>query len=164
MQFLRGLTVLFLAIALVGCSANSHVTTQKVIADISVTLDGLSRAVPALAAQKPPTISPALANEAMERIAQAQTLVANVGPGTPAADAGTTLLRAEAYLNAVLATLAGLPLPPPYGMIVTAAIVLEPIIAAELQAFISNQEAAPREGVTLGMTPNQARATLKATH
>lgn len=158
------LPALLLVLALTACSGSSQVTTQKAIADISAALDGLSRAVPALAAQHPPTISPALANEAMERIAQAKTLVANVGPGTPAADAGNTLLRAEAYLNAVLATLAGLPLPPPYGMIVTAAIVLEPIIAAEVQAFISNQEAAPREGITLGMTPDQARATLRAAH
>lgn len=157
------LPVLLLAMAIVGCTTgSSHVTSQQVIADISIALDGLSRAVPALAAQKPPAVPAPVAEEAMLRISQAKALVAAVGPGTPPSEAGTVLLKADAYLNAVLTSLAGLALPPPYGTAITAAIVLEPIIAASIQAFILNEQPAPREGVTLGMTPDQARAKLQA--
>lgn len=155
--------LLLLIFGLVGCSDMGHVTSQSVVSDLSIALDGLSVAVPALAAQKPPVIPAATAAEAMRRIEQAKDALATVGPGTPAQQAGTALAEANAYLNAVLTSLAGLALPPPYGTYVTAALVLEPIIAASVQAFIANHEVAPemKVGVRSGMSPDKARATLE---
>jgi len=160
------LPALLFIIGLASCSSMGHVTPEAVVSDLSIALDGLSTAVPALAAQKPPSIPAATADEAMRRIGQAKAALATVGPGTPAQQAGTALAEANAYLNAVLTSLAGLALPPPYGTYVTAALVLEPIIAASVQAYIANHEVVPevKMGVRLGMSPENARATLQGAH
>ena len=153
--------------ALSGCSyfRTGSTTPEQVTADLTGAVNGAINVIPALAALNPPVLTPAQAQGLTDALQQARTLLASIGPDTPAQTAVGVLAKVTAYLDAFLAVLASSPLPPSAALIVAAISVVLP----EVERYLASL-AVPASPVVAtmgakasasGMSLSRARSTLK---
>jgi hypothetical protein len=94
-------------------------------------------------------------------VSQLQTAAQSVKSAMTVSGAQDGVKQAEVLINAIVATLAKFPLPPPIPAVLTAATILLPVIETALGMII---QPAPQMGknVSVPMTNAEARLTLKA--
>lgn len=142
----------FSVAALTGCA--THPTPASVANDVSLIASGYRSVLPQIGTIA--GITPAIVAKAGQAIADLQAAAAAFASADAAAVQKTLVQRIEADVNAVVAVLAGLPLPAPISTILQAALVLLPIIEASV-GIVAPAAAAPG-----GMSPSQARLALAA--
>lgn len=144
------------AALLAGCATGktaSQVTAQ-VLTDINLEASGLANALPLLTAAK--GISAAIVSKAQAIIARIQVAAASMTATVTSAQAQATVTQIETDVNAVVALLAGMPLPPAISGVLQAAVVLLPLIEAGVGLAV------PVGATPSAMSAAQARMVLAA--
>lgn len=151
------------ALTACGQGTTGQPTLAQVIADAQAIVTGLARALPIVA----PLLKPALAAQFGQLVTVAQQLVASLSTNLPTSTVAATLAQIVDAVSAALAIVSGIPgLPPNVAILIAAASALLPVLAAFIGPLLPQQapalaaKAARPAAVT--MTPDQARATLKA--
>jgi|SRR5579883_768902 len=114
-------------LAMEGCNgATPQQVAQQAVADVKLIASGLAGALPSLGAAV--GISPATVATVGGIVSRIQSVADGVGQAASNLDAQPLIRQLEQLLNAAVAALAGLALPPPFGPALTAATVLLPVI------------------------------------
>lgn len=159
------------AALLAGCSSLpwfSNSSVQQAATDMSTIATAFKNILPQLGTVQ--GISASLVAEAGTIVADLQSLAAQVAQAASTAAAQPQVQQFEADLNALVAALAGLPLPPPISTALAAAAVLLPVIEAAVGMLVPPPAPAPTPapapvaGAAPRMTPDQARSYLKSLH
>jgi hypothetical protein len=139
-------------LTLVRCSATQiDAGLKQAAADTATIAVSLKNALPVIAGTN--GISSAVVARVGVAVADIQTVAAAVAAAATPAAALPSVQQLEVDFNAIVNSLAGLPLPPPISSALTAASVLLPII--ELAVGMIVPPSASK------MTPDEARAILK---
>lgn len=130
-QFLSAGSALVGAAALAACATtlNPHpgpITPASVAQDVTLISSAFAAVVPQLSAV--PGVTPAVTQAVNNAVADLQAVAGAIATADTAAAAKPLVVRVEANVNAVVAVLAGLPLPAPISSVLHAASILLPII------------------------------------
>lgn len=156
-------------LALAGCAGQTPAqVSAQIVTDLKGALQGVLNAVPAIAKADPTLFSPTQQANVTSVATQGLGVLTAVSASMAATAAAPALAKAEAALNTVLASLAGLPIiPPPYSMILAAAAVVAPMIEGYVSSITGAAAAAPQPAVGMlaarlgsGMTLAEAQAIL----
>lgn len=131
-------------------SASSETLSAQVLADTSAALNQLSIVLPALTATTPPVLTQDQVAPLLRDIAEAQSMLATISATTPKTPGASVLSTVLGYVNAVLGAVPVALIPPPYNLIVTAAVV----IGKEIESYVASIQ----PPVTPTPTPAAARA------
>lgn len=152
-EMIRVIIAAFLSLNLLaGCA--SSVSLATVATDAHTITAGLQGALtsPAVVSFIPPGSQPAI-NQALADLA---TISSTLSSASSAAAAEPSVAQIEADVNAIINAVAGLNLPAPVPMVLSAAAVLLPVIEAAVGL------PAPASASAGGLTPDEARLVLTA--
>ena len=144
-----------LVASLAACSSTTTpVTVQSVANDVNLIATGLNNALsqPSVVA----VIPAATMTQIETALAELTKLSADVAAAPSATAAKGTVAVVEADVNAIVASLAGLPLPPPAPMILEAANIILPVVEVAIGI------AAPASAASHAMNADVARMHLAA--
>jgi hypothetical protein len=151
-----------------ACAATIDQNVQNVISDVNILANGLRGMIPQLTALNLPGLTSNVMGTVDAAIAGIQSVAAAVSAVTTTAAAQPLIQKIETYLNTIVGALAPLALllPPPIGLIVTAATILLPVIEIAVGLLVNNVKtmpvAASRQGAArVTMTADQARIVLR---
>lgn len=145
-------------LALAGCSSMARSGLAKqVVDDVAAIAGGLQAVLGPLSTIV--GISPSTLATVSNLVSGITAVAQQVSAATTTSAAQPLVQQIEADVNAVVAALASLPLPPQISMALMAAQVLLPLIEAAVNLVITP---APPKAVASGMTPNGARIYLKS--
>lgn len=154
-----GMALLATSALLAACNPGQVAQiSSEVASDAGIIASGLQGALAGLTTLGIAGLTPAKAQTVGDAIAGIKSIASALAGAATASAAQPMVQQLEADLNAIVAALAGLPLPPQIALPLQAATVLLPIIEAAVGMVISNVSAL--RAAQPGMTADQARALL----
>jgi hypothetical protein len=155
-MYRRQLLASVAVIPITGCTLTFDQVLATVVSDVNLIASALPGVLKQLLALNLPWLTPDKAASANAAIAGVQAVATGLGSVSNQAAAQPLVLKIETYLTAFVTAIPIALLPPPFNTIVSAAIILLPVIYTMAAVAMP----APLPAPTVALTTDQARTAL----